>query len=173
MPALQIRRQTPWSKWISWKINIDQMGDCIFELFEDGRDYACFPQSQTKNLNHKSPSAQASYTNPRETLKKRTSKALESSPKGSLLSPFPKLLLIPLAALAVIAIWFGFHDSWDIDNYSEISSKCQAVIDAAANFDDAEATRAYHELVEFIGENDINHDFITEKISDAQHAKSQ
>jgi len=72
--------------------------------------------------------------------------------------------------LMFITYWFGFRGTWEINNFSQITDRCEAINRAVAKPDDAEATRAYNELFRFIGDHQIKHDFVADHIQAAQEA---
>jgi len=83
-------------------------------------------------------------------------------------------LSIPIAFfVAFLVYWLGFRDNWDIDNFAQINIRCQAVHDAAAIIDKNKADLAYNELLRFIGEHPIRHDFIAEAVQTAREAQLQ
>ena len=63
-----------------------------------------------------------------------------------------KLLLawccgVPAALLLVFLVyWFGFRDTWELDNYMRIVQQCDTVERAIAASDDAAAAEEYAEL---------------------------
>jgi len=74
---------------------------------------------------------------------------------------------------AFLIYYFVFHDSWDVDNFSHISSRCKAIHSAVAKHNDGEATQIYNELIQFIGEHEIKQGFIAETIQAAREAQLQ
>lgn len=81
---------------------------------------------------------------------------------------------IPVILFVVfLTYWFGFRDTWEIDNYSQIADKCKVLHQAIANSNDEEATKAYDELHRFIGNHQIEKDFIVERVQTARDAYGQ
>ncbi|QDS97692.1 hypothetical protein [Adhaeretor mobilis] len=93
---------------------------------------------------------------------------------GNSLNSLKLLVAVVLVTLVALATYFAFfHDTWDIDNSSEISARSKAVIKAASEDNHPETARLHRELMDFIGDNEIHHDFIGEMIQDAIDAQSR
>ena len=75
-----------------------------------------------------------------------------------------------LVFVAFLAYWFGLRDSWEVDNFSKIVDKAEAVNRAIAKSDDEEAARAYREFIEFIGDREIKETFMLERVAAVRKA---
>ncbi len=69
-----------------------------------------------------------------------------------------------------ITYWFGVRDTWEIDNYSQIAERCEAVQLAVRQSDDEAAEQAYAELHRFIGEHTIEQDWIATSVNKVRDA---
>jgi len=78
---------------------------------------------------------------------------------------FPTLLL-----LVFLTYWFGYRDNWDIDNFSRITTKCEAIDRAIAESNDYVAAQAYDELIQFIGDHQFKHEFVAERVQTTRDA---
>ena len=72
--------------------------------------------------------------------------------------------------LLFIIYWFGFHDSWEIDNYSQIDKRCKAVLAAIQQSNDDAAEQAYTDLNIFIGERTFEHNWIAQRVDEVHQA---
>ena len=78
---------------------------------------------------------------------------------------------LPAALLLVfLAYWFGFRDTWELDNYTRIMQQCDAVERALAQSDDAAAAEAYAELNSVIGERTVKHRNLTARLAETRTA---
>jgi transcription initiation factor TFIIIB Brf1 subunit/transcription initiation factor TFIIB len=75
-----------------------------------------------------------------------------------------------LIFLVFITYWFGIRDTWEIDNYSEITARCEAVMQATRGSDDQAADQAYAELTAFIGDRSIESDSLAGKLASVNSA---
>jgi len=48
--------------------------------------------------------------------------------------------------IACLVYWFGFHDTWEQDNYSQIEHRCAIIQTAVENDDDETVVMAYENL---------------------------
>jgi len=80
-------------------------------------------------------------------------------------------LSIPVAFLIIfLTYWFGFRDNWEIDNFSQITDKCEAIARVIEEGDDTVAAHRYGELVQLIGDRQFKHKFIAEHAQATQEA---
>jgi hypothetical protein len=69
-----------------------------------------------------------------------------------------------LILLVFLTYWFGVRDTWEVDNYSEITARCESVLRATRHSDDQAAAQAYADLTAFIGDRTIERDSLTDKV---------
>jgi len=73
---------------------------------------------------------------------------------------------VPAVLLLVfLTYWFGIRDTWEADNRSEITARCETVLQAARQSEDQAAAVAYAYLTKFVGARSIENTSLANKLN--------
>lgn len=80
------------------------------------------------------------------------------------------LSIITVAFVCFLFYMFCLRDTWEIDNYAQIIERCNTVHLAITEDQYDKASKAYDELLQFIGNRKIKREYIAERVDKTRQA---